>query len=365
MERRAHPPVDGLPVLEARGRAHLDVAVARRLVPRRRVVRLRRVLVVSDQLVLDHVHRVVVVAGVPGGVLGERWEIGERAPAVEAILPGGGRGRGQRGLDSQGQRGRQSCGEPGPSQPSDHAPSPGGHLVSRRMAVRYLAPAASGIDRLKEIGLRSAAHVSGGRPASRRAVRRGRRFAGPGAARRLPAPRRSWLAPGGLDPGRPGGRQPRPPVRARRLGRRAPGRGCSAARDHRLVAPSRHRAEPGPLPRRLRRLRDGRERRHPRCRRRAQIASGAYWDGWNFARAIVMAPWSSSARPSGWVMTGFGQLYGFGGAPEVGGYTYWPGTDSARGAVILPTSTPSMVKGYVLDAIGGIHPFGGAPSITG
>ena len=78
-----------------------------------------------------------------------------------------------------------------------------------------------------------------------------------------------------------------------------------------------------------------------------------------------MAPWSSAARPSGWVMTGFGQLYGFGGAPEVGGYTYWPGTDSARGAVILPTSTPSMVKGYVLDAIGGIHPFGGAPSISG
>ena len=95
------------------------------------------------------------------------------------------------------------------------------------------------------------------------------------------------------------------------------------------------------------------------------IHSGAYWDGWNFARAIQMAPWSSAAHPAGWVMTPYGQLYAFGGAPEIGGYTYWPGTDSARSFVVLPDSTPSSVKGYVLDGLGGIHPFGGAPAVSG
>ena len=82
-----------------------------------------------------------------------------------------------------------------------------------------------------------------------------------------------------------------------------------------------------------------------------------YWDGWDIARAVAVAP----NGHSGYVLDGYGGIHPFGGAPNAGGTAYWPGWDIAR-AITLRSDGHS---GYVMDGYGGIHPFGGAPSNAG
>jgi outer membrane protein assembly factor BamB len=91
---------------------------------------------------------------------------------------------------------------------------------------------------------------------------------------------------------------------------------------------------------------------------------GYAYFGFDIARQVVMAPWSSNGSPAGWTLDGYGGVHPFGGAPGVGLTAYYPGQDLARGLVILPDSTPTAVAGYTLDAYGGIHPFGGAPAVA-
>ena len=90
VDRRLHPPVDRLRVGLARGRVDVQVAVARRGVAGGGVVGHARRLVVGDDVVLDHVAGVVVVAGAPGGVLVHGRHLGDRSPLVHAVEPGGG-----------------------------------------------------------------------------------------------------------------------------------------------------------------------------------------------------------------------------------------------------------------------------------
>jgi len=92
------------------------------------------------------------------------------------------------------------------------------------------------------------------------------------------------------------------------------------------------------------------------------VTGNPYW-GWDIARQVVLAPWSTPGAPAGYTLDGYGGLHPFGGAPAVSGYAYWGGWDIVRGVVILPDSTPSSVAGYTLDGWGGVHPFGGAPAI--
>ena len=104
----------------------------------------------------------------------------------------------------------------------------------------------------------------------------------------------------------------------------------------------------------------------------SRAAPGAYWQGWDIARAVVLR----SDGTSGYVLDGFGGLHPFGGAPAIpGGYqydatdpnarsapgAYWHGWDIARGVVLRADG----VSGYVLDGFGGTHPFGGAPPLNG
>jgi uncharacterized protein YvpB len=97
------------------------------------------------------------------------------------------------------------------------------------------------------------------------------------------------------------------------------------------------------------------------------IADGAhaYWQFFDIARAVVLAPWATSATPAGWTLDGWGGVHAFGGAPEVSDDThdYWRYWDIARGLVVLPGDAPGTVRGYILDGYGGLHPFagGGAP----
>ena len=91
-------------------------------------------------------------------------------------------------------------------------------------------------------------------------------------------------------------------------------------------------------------------------------AAPAYWGGWDIARGVALAPWSSSATAAGWTLDGYGGIHAFGGATTITGYSYF-GFDIARGLVILPDSTPGAVAGYTLDGYGGIHPFGGATPV--
>jgi outer membrane protein assembly factor BamB len=91
--------------------------------------------------------------------------------------------------------------------------------------------------------------------------------------------------------------------------------------------------------------------------------ASAYF-GFDIARQVVIAPWSTRASPAGWTLDGYGGIHPFGNAPNASGYAYWPGWDIARGLAILPDSTPSNLAGYTLDGYGGIHPFGGAPAIS-
>jgi len=94
----------------------------------------------------------------------------------------------------------------------------------------------------------------------------------------------------------------------------------------------------------------------------APALSGYAYFGFDIARQVVLAPWSSAASPAGWTLDGYGGPHAFGGAPALSGYTFF-GWDIARGLAILPDSTPSSVAGYTLDGWGGLHAFGGAAMV--
>lgn len=87
----------------------------------------------------------------------------------------------------------------------------------------------------------------------------------------------------------------------------------------------------------------------------AHVRPGAYWPGWDIARAVV----TRDDNASGYVVDGFGGLHPFGGAPKVAATGYWAGWDIVRGLVLRPDGS----SGYVLDGWGGLHAFGSAPPI--
>jgi hypothetical protein len=93
-------------------------------------------------------------------------------------------------------------------------------------------------------------------------------------------------------------------------------------------------------------------------------AQSAYWPGWDIARSVALAPWSTAASPQGWVLDAFGGIHPFGGAPELGGGPYWKGFPIAKQLVVLPDSTATAVKAYVLDGYGGVHPVNGAAALS-
>src|SRR6266545_6681955 len=138
MEWRLHPPIDRLGIGRGCAGADVDVAVPRRSVAGRRVVRNPRCLIVGDQVVLDHVYGVVVIAGAPRRVLGQRAEAGADAPDVEAVQPRARRsqlerrlGRGPSGRLNKGQ-GRKQDGSQGsgrwtPREHGEYTPRRGGH----------------------------------------------------------------------------------------------------------------------------------------------------------------------------------------------------------------------------------------------
>jgi hypothetical protein len=108
---------------------------------------------------------------------------------------------------------------------------------------------------------------------------------------------------------------------------------------------------------------------HPFGGAPAITSSSGSWPGWDIARAIALAPNSTTSAVTGYVLDGFGGLHPFaaGSGTAPSGKTdapYWPNWDIARGLVL---STPT--SGYVLDGFGGIHPFAAAgtsdpPSVT-
>jgi len=92
----------------------------------------------------------------------------------------------------------------------------------------------------------------------------------------------------------------------------------------------------------------------------AGAPTGATYWGWDIARGVVLAPWSSASAPAGWTLDGWGGVHPFGGAPALTiPSAYWPGRDIARGLAVTPDSTPTAVGGYLLDGLGGLHPITG------
>jgi hypothetical protein len=92
------------------------------------------------------------------------------------------------------------------------------------------------------------------------------------------------------------------------------------------------------------------------------IDTGLSAMGFGFERQVVLAPWSSSAQPDGYVLDMFGGIHEFGFAPPVRNAAHFA-SDMARGMVLMPASTRDHVAGYTLDGFGGVHPFGGAPPV--
>ena len=89
VERRGHPPIDGVDIGGAGAGADVDVAVLGGGGSRGCVVRHADRLVVGHEVVLDHVEGMVVIALAPGRVLGEGGQAQARAPHVEAVEPTG------------------------------------------------------------------------------------------------------------------------------------------------------------------------------------------------------------------------------------------------------------------------------------
>jgi hypothetical protein len=79
----------------------------------------------------------------------------------------------------------------------------------------------------------------------------------------------------------------------------------------------------------------------------------SYFQGFDIARDIVLAPTSNAAASTGYTLDGWGGVHAFGGAPAVTASSYFKGFDIAKRLVLFP----DVKGGYVLDGWGGIHPF--------
>jgi len=94
------------------------------------------------------------------------------------------------------------------------------------------------------------------------------------------------------------------------------------------------------------------------------ITNASYWNGWNIARDIALAPGSNASSVAGLTLDGWGGLHPFGTSGAITGATAsWPGWDIARAVRYATDSTGANPKGWVLDGFGGLHAFGGAPSL--
>jgi spore germination protein YaaH len=83
------------------------------------------------------------------------------------------------------------------------------------------------------------------------------------------------------------------------------------------------------------------------------LNGGAYWPGWNIARAAHAQP-GANAPQSGLELDGWGGLHPYGaGITSVSTTGYWRNWDIARDFAFLPDGT----GGFVLDGWGGLHPF--------
>lgn len=93
------------------------------------------------------------------------------------------------------------------------------------------------------------------------------------------------------------------------------------------------------------------------------IPSPHYTSGTDIARALVINPDQYGTSPvSGYMLDGYGTLWPFGASPYVS-YPHFA-TDIARGVTLLPKTTTAVPGGYILDGLGGMHPFGIAPTLT-
>ncbi len=86
------------------------------------------------------------------------------------------------------------------------------------------------------------------------------------------------------------------------------------------------------------------------------LTGAPVWPDWDIARDIVLR----ADGMSGYVLDGLGSVHALGGAPAIANTTRFP-ADLARAAALRADGS----SGYTLDAWGGIHRFGGAPSVTG
>jgi outer membrane protein assembly factor BamB len=94
------------------------------------------------------------------------------------------------------------------------------------------------------------------------------------------------------------------------------------------------------------------------------ITNAAYWNGWNIARDVALAPGSTASNVSGVTLDGWGGLHPFGTSGAITGATAsWPNWDIARAVRYATDSSGASPKGWVLDGYGGLHAFGGAPTL--
>src|SRR5712692_3465558 len=86
----------------------------------------------------------------------------------------------------------------------------------------------------------------------------------------------------------------------------------------------------------------------------AALATTASWPTRDIAFSLALFPDGSG----GYVMDGWGGLHQLGTAPKADSGVYWPHWIGAREVVMAPWSSSRDPAGYLLDADGGIHPFG-------
>ncbi len=95
------------------------------------------------------------------------------------------------------------------------------------------------------------------------------------------------------------------------------------------------------------------------------VVSG-YWSNWDIARSLVLLPGSTSAAYQGYVLDGWGGIHPFASLgtampPSISTPFYASGWDIARAIVLAPASSSA---GYVVEGYGGFHAFGGAPDVV-
>ena len=93
-------------------------------------------------------------------------------------------------------------------------------------------------------------------------------------------------------------------------------------------------------------------------------AGGPSWPGWDIARATTLRADGSG----GWTLDGYGGIHAFGEAPVTSSGAYWSGFDIARAMVMTSKDASGLTdgrQGYVLDGYGGLHAWGGAPALGG